>query len=216
MHLERLHQIDCVDANFWYWDGSDLGGDGFSVDDVAFDLAPLGVTWEIYNEKGVKFIADGSDTIVPGVKVQTTFSTDGGLHNHLLMEVSDLNPTPPEGVYLASLVAHAEGYGESDPFFFVHRTPGLSNEPRDVAAEWVADDVKRACPWMLMLGIPGLAGPLGCSPEPCEAVTVWVGPDPVQSAMHRGCRGKPGSPAGADPASPAAEAWRDVRGRSRL
>lgn len=135
--------IDGQHANFWYWDGIDQMEDGFTVDDVSFGSAPAGVTWNLFDIDFELFTADGSDTTVSDALVQTAFS-DGGVHSHLLMQVADSDgnsqTTPPEGVYLASLVVHAEGYEQSEPLFFVHRTAGLTDEPRDIAAEWVRDN----------------------------------------------------------------------------
>ncbi len=127
-------------ANFWYWDGVDVAQDGYAIDDVDFGFAPVGITWNVFDDDFELLTADGSDTVVPNALVQTAFS-DGGIHQHLLMQVADSDgntqTTPPQGIYLAAMVLHAEGYEASEPFFFVNRTAGLTNEPRDVAADWV-------------------------------------------------------------------------------
>ena len=44
---------------------------------------------------------------------------------------------PPEGIYVVAMEANAAGYENSEPFFFVHRSFGLTNEPRDIARDWV-------------------------------------------------------------------------------
>ena len=127
-------------ANFWYWDGLDFLSDGLSIEDVSFDLAPPGVRWHLYDYDFQQFTADGSDTVVPDALVQTTFRSDGALHNHLLFQLTGPTSRPPEGIYLVSLVARGEGYESSDPFFFIHRTAGLSQEPRDIATTWVREN----------------------------------------------------------------------------
>lgn len=132
-----------VSANYWYWDGLDDAVDGFSVEDVSFGSAPAGVTWNLIDEIFQLLSANGSGAVVPNALVQTAFS-DGGVHNHLLVQVADndgnSSTTPPQGVYLAALVLHAQGYTASEPFFFVHRTSGLTNAPRDAAAQWARDN----------------------------------------------------------------------------
>ena len=71
--------------------------------------------------------------------MQTTFS-GGALHNHIVFAADDgdgdVTTTPPEGIYLTSYVLQADGLEASDPFFFVHRSAGLTNDPRDVAADF--------------------------------------------------------------------------------
>lgn len=132
--------IDNQWANLWYWDGTDDAQDGFSIEDVTFDLPPAGITWNLFGVDNQLFTADGSDTTLSSALVQTAFS-DGGIHEHLRMQVADSDGNsetkPPEGIYLVAMVAHAEGYDASNPFFFVHRTSGLANEPRDIARDWV-------------------------------------------------------------------------------
>ena len=127
-------------ANFWYWDGVDADDDGFEPSDVAFNLAAQGVTWNVFDEDFELHTADGSDAVIPGALVQQTFS-DGAVHSHLVMQVADgdgdSQTDPPQGVYLSAMVLRAEGFEESEPYMFVHRTSELTNEPRNVAAEWV-------------------------------------------------------------------------------
>lgn len=131
--------IDGQRANFWYWDGIDGDQNGFSIEDVDFGFAPTNITFNVFDDDFDLFTADGSNTVVSDILVQKTFST-GGLHNHVLMQIDDgdgnLSTPPPEGVYLTSLVLRADGYEDSDPFFFVHRSFGLTNDPRDVAAQF--------------------------------------------------------------------------------
>lgn len=133
--------IDDQRANFWYWDGVDADDDGFQLSDVAFDLAPLGVSWNVFDEDFELHTADGSDVIVPGALVQRTFSSDGAVHSHLVMQVADGDGnSPPQGIYLSAMVLRAEGFENSEPYMFVHRTSELTNEPRDLAATWVIEN----------------------------------------------------------------------------
>ena len=139
-------------ANFWYWDGVDTGTPGFTTSDVMFGATPPNVSWNLLDANGVVFKADGSDTVVPNALVQQTFA-DGGAHKHLLIQIDDGDNNPstfnaPQGVYLAAFVLHIAGLDASDPFFFVHRTSGLANDPRDVAAQWVDDN------YDLLVGAP--------------------------------------------------------------
>lgn len=131
--------IDGQRANFWWWDGVDTGEAGYELADVAFGAAPAGVTWNLFDADFELLTADGSDAVVPGALIQRTFS-DGAVHQHLVMQVADgdgnSQTTPPQGIYMTAMVLQAEGFEESEPFFFVHRTAGLNNEPRDVAADW--------------------------------------------------------------------------------
>lgn len=130
-------------ANFWYWEGVDPDEDGFDLADVEFDLAPAGVTWNVFDQDFQLHTADGSDTVVPGALIQETFS-DGAVHNHLVMQVADgdgnSQTDPPEGIYLSAMVLRADGFEDSEPYLFVHRTSGLTNEPRDIAATWVIEN----------------------------------------------------------------------------
>ena len=132
--------IDGQQANFWYWDGVDPDDDGFELEDVSFELGAPGLEWRVLDDGGTTHTADGSDTVVPGVLVQETFS-DGAVHSHIIMLVVDNDGDAvlnrPEGIYLTAMVLQADGFEASDPFFFVHRTSELTNEPRDIAAAWV-------------------------------------------------------------------------------
>ena len=47
---------------------------------------------------------------------------------------------PPQGIYLSAMVLRAEGFEDSEPYMFVHRTSELTNEPRDVATTWVIEN----------------------------------------------------------------------------
>jgi hypothetical protein len=140
--------IGSVKSNLFFWNGADLGGNGLALDDVQFELPPLGVTWNILDDGFNIFTAGATDSFVSGGLVQETSSDTnpgdgidtGSLHNHLLIRVDDgdgnTQTTPPQGVYVAALQLRAAGFETSDPFLFVHRTSSLSNVVRDLAAEW--------------------------------------------------------------------------------
>ncbi|MEM8944373.1 MAG: PEP-CTERM sorting domain-containing protein [Planctomycetota bacterium] len=130
-------------SNFWYWDGVDPLDDGFELADVSFELGAPGLEWRVLDDGGTTHIADGSDTSVPGVLVQETFSS-GAVHSHIIMLIvdndGDTEVNRPEGIYLTTMVMRAEGFEDSEPFMFVHRTAGLTNEPRDIAATWADEN----------------------------------------------------------------------------
>ena len=154
-------RIGSVKSNLFFWDGTDLGGNGLGVEDVQFVVPQTGVTWNIFDDGFNLFTADGSDSFVPGGLVQQTSSdTDPGdgidtgtLHNHLLMRVDDgdgnTQTTPPQGVYMAALQIRSPGFETSDPFLFVHRTSSVTNVIRDLTAEWA--DLN----YVSLFGLPG-------------------------------------------------------------
>jgi hypothetical protein len=135
-------------ANLFFWDGTDLGGDGLTLEDVSFVKPPTGVTWNIFDDGFNLFTADGSDAMIPGGLIQESSSDidpgdgidTGSLHTHLLMRVDDgdgnTQTTPPIGVYMVSLQAQSDGFETSDPFIFIHRTSTVTDAVRDLAAEW--------------------------------------------------------------------------------
>lgn len=135
-------------ANLFYWNGSDLGGDGLTQEDVSFVRAPTGVTWNIFDDGFNLFTADGSDAMIPGGLIQESSSDidpgdgidTGSLHSHLLMRVDDgdgnTQTSPPSGVYMVSLQARSEGLETSEPFIFVQRTSTVTDAVRDLAAAW--------------------------------------------------------------------------------
>lgn len=135
-------------ANLFFWDGTDLGGDGLTLADVSFAKPPTGVTWNIFDDGFNLFTADGSDDMIPGGLIQKSSSDinpgdgidTGSLHTHLLMRVDDgdgnTQTTPPIGVYMVSLQARSEGFETSDPFIFIHRTSTVIDAVRDLAAAW--------------------------------------------------------------------------------
>jgi hypothetical protein len=141
-------RVGSVRSNLFFWNGSDLGGNGLSLDDVQFGLPPVGVTWNIFDDGFNVFTAAAIDSFVSGGRVQKTSSDinpgdgidTGSLHNHLLIRVDDgdgnTQTLPPQGVYMVALQLRAAGFETSDPFLFVHRTSNLSNQVRDLAAEW--------------------------------------------------------------------------------
>jgi hypothetical protein len=135
-------------ANLFFWDGTDLGGDGLTLADVSFAKPPTGVTWNIFDDGFNLFTAEGSDAMIPGGLIQESSSDinpgdgidTGSLHTHLLMRVDDgdgnTQTTPPLGVYMVTLQARSEGFETSDPFIFIHRTSTVTDAVRDLAATW--------------------------------------------------------------------------------
>ena len=135
-------------ANLFFWDGTDLGGDGLTLADVSFAKPPTGVTWNIFDDGFNLFTADGSDAMIPGGLIQESSSDidpgdgidTGSLHTHLPMRVDDgdgnTQTTPPIGVYMVSLQARSEGFETSDPFIFIQRTSTVTDAVRDLAADW--------------------------------------------------------------------------------
>lgn len=135
-------------ANLFFWDGTDLGGDGLTLADLSFAKPPTGVTWNIFDDGFNLFTADGSDAMIAGGLIQESSSDinpgdgidTGSLHTHLLMRVDDgdgnAQTTPPIGVYMVALQARSEDFETSDPFIFIHRTSTVTDAARDLAAEW--------------------------------------------------------------------------------
>ncbi|MBB6429889.1 PEP-CTERM sorting domain-containing protein [Algisphaera agarilytica] len=95
--------------NLWYWDGLDDGSNGNYLDDVDFGAPPSGVEFARFNNGNREEIADGSDTTLPYVFIQTSNSL-GVVHKHLAWGVTgdgyqSINVgggAPPEGLYLVS------------------------------------------------------------------------------------------------------------------
>jgi hypothetical protein len=50
--------------------------------------------------------------------------------------------TAPQGVYLIAWQVRSAGFETSDPFFFVHRTPTISDAIRNVAVSWVEANIE--------------------------------------------------------------------------
>jgi hypothetical protein len=140
-------EIGDILSNLYFWDGSDLGGDGLDLADVQF-VPPPTVDWEVYDADFNLFAADGTSQFVPGGLIQKT-SADvdpfdgidtGAIHKHLVLQLnnSDDNSgtTPPAGVYMIALQIRSEGFETSDPIVFVHRTSTVPDAVRDLAADW--------------------------------------------------------------------------------
>jgi len=141
-------QVGDVRANFFFWDGTDIAGNGLATDDVRFVRPPTGVSWNLLDDRSNLFKAEGTDVLVPGGLIQRSSSDTnpgdgidtGSVHSHLLIRVDDgdgnASTSPAQGVYMVALQVRSAGFETSDPFVFVHRTSTVSNQARDVAAEW--------------------------------------------------------------------------------
>lgn len=143
-------KIAGVSANMFYWDGSDLGGDGLDQSDVRFVPSPT-ADWEVFDANFNLFAADGTDQLVPGGLIQKT-SADidpsdgvdtGSIHKHLVLQLDDNDDdsgtTPQAGVYMIAWQVRSVGFETSDPFLFVHRTwnvADVSDAARDLAVDW--------------------------------------------------------------------------------
>ena len=161
VHFDLLPmEIGGVSSNLFFWDGSDLGGNGLDLTDVQFVPSPL-VDWEVFDANFNLFVADGTDQFVPGGLIQKT-SADvdpfdgvdtGSIHKHLVLQLDDNdgNPgtTPSAGVYIIAWQIRSEGFATSDPFVFVLRTSTIADAVRDLAADWVAADVDSLFPTAL-------------------------------------------------------------------
>jgi hypothetical protein len=141
--------IESVASNLFYWDGSDLDGGGVDSTDVNF-VVPTGVFWDVFDANFVVTTADGSDQLLSGGLIQRT-STDvwpdgidsGTMHKHLALQIRDNDgnsgTTAPQGIYLISWQVRSAGFETSEPVFFVHRTPNVSDATRDIAVDWVEE-----------------------------------------------------------------------------
>jgi len=144
--------IGLVSSNLFYWDGSDVNGGGIDLTDVDF-IVPTDVYWDVFDANFAPSTVSGADQLVSGGLIQRT-STDiwpdgidsGTIHKHLALQVRDNDGNPdtaaPAGVYLISWQVRSAGFETSKPFFFVHRTPMISDAVRDVAVAWVEDNIE--------------------------------------------------------------------------
>ncbi len=141
-------RIGSTRSNVFYWNGADSGGDGLSLQDVLFTLPASGTTWNIFDDGFNLFTANATETLVTGGLLQKTSSDTnpgdgidtGTLHTHLTIRIDDGDgntlTNPAQGVYLVAMRLRSPGFENSDPFLFVHRSSALSNQTRDLAAEW--------------------------------------------------------------------------------
>lgn len=155
--------IETVSSNLFYWDGTDLGGDGLDLSDVRFVIPPV-VSWEVFDASFNAFAADGSDQLVSGGLIDQTSSDidpfdgvdTGSIHRHLVLQLNDNDgnsgTSPAQGVYMISWQARSEGFETSEPFFFVLRTSAMSNTVRDLAAQWAEANIE------MLTSPPGLPG----------------------------------------------------------
>jgi hypothetical protein len=152
-----------VSSNLFYWDGSDMNGGGVNTSDVNFVVPPAGVYWEQRDDNFSPYTANGSDQLVPGGLIDRS-STDiwadgidsGTIHAHLAMLVNDSDGNsatqPPAGIYMIAWQARSAGFETSDPFFFVMRSPTISDAVRDIAVDWVEANIE------MLTSPPGLPG----------------------------------------------------------
>jgi hypothetical protein len=152
-----------LSSNLFYWDGSDANGGEVDISDVNFVVPTAGVSWTQFDDNFSPYTVNATNQLVPGGLIDRT-STDiwadgidsGTFHSHLAMLVNDSDgnssTTPPAGIYLISWQARSMGFEASDPFFFVMRSPTISDAVRDVAVDWVEDNIE-----MLVspIGLPG-------------------------------------------------------------
>lgn len=115
-----------------YWDGVSP--------EVDFIDPPSNVTWTLLDDDFEAITADGGDQLVPGGLIART-SSSGFLHKHHLIIVDDGDgttaTTADEGIYVASLQFRIDGLEDSEPVFFVHRTPQASDLALDQAISYL-------------------------------------------------------------------------------
>jgi hypothetical protein len=152
-----------VSSNLFYWDGNDANGGGIDLSDVNFVVPTAGAMWTQFDDNFAPYSLDGTNQLVPGGLIDRSSADiwadgidSGTIHAHLAMLVNDSDgnsgTTPPAGIYMISWQARSVGFETSDPFFFVMRSPTISDAVRDVAVDWVEDNIE-------MLGSPpGLPG----------------------------------------------------------
>jgi hypothetical protein len=150
-----------VSSNLFYWDGSDANGGGIDLSDVSFVVPAAGVSWTQFDDTFSPYTVNGTDQLVPGGLIDRSSADiwadgidSGMIHAHLAMLVndSDNSTTPPEGIYLISWQARSMSFVTSAPFFFVMRSPTISDAVRDVAVDWVEANIE------MLVSPPGLPG----------------------------------------------------------
>lgn len=128
-----------VVSNLMYWDGLDDDQNGLDANDVEL-TRPNNAIMKII-ENGT-FTADASDQFVTGGLVAST-AFDGTFHEHPQYRVESLDSTPSvEGVYVVSLQLRMQDRITSDPFFLAIRSPSLSDNAADAAADWIEDNIE--------------------------------------------------------------------------
>jgi hypothetical protein len=140
--------IDDVSSNLFYWDGSDANGGGVDVSDVNFVAPTTGVSWTQFDDTFSPYVAAGTDQFVTAGLIDRTSADiwpdafdSGTFHAHLAMLVNDSDSNsgtqPPAGIYMIAWQARSVGFETSDPFFLAMRSPTISDAVRDVAVDWV-------------------------------------------------------------------------------
>ena len=129
---------DFTVSNLFYWDGIDDADDGLSLDDVEFTVPDNELFYLVNNGT---YIADASDQMVTGGKIDTT-AYDGSMHKHpaYILDASD-GSTPDSGVYMVSLQVRMAGLETSEPFFLLMGTSDLDDETLDYSAAWVEENI---------------------------------------------------------------------------
>jgi hypothetical protein len=139
--------IEEVSSNLFYWDGSDANGGGVDLSDVNF-VVPQGIYWEQRDDNFIPYTVYGTDELVTGGLIDRSSADvwpdgidSGSIHAHLAMLVNDSDGNsstpPPAGIYMISWQARSVGFATSDPFFFVLRSPTITDPIRDIAVDWV-------------------------------------------------------------------------------
>ncbi len=164
VHFDLLPMTnEQVSSNLFYWDGSDANGGGVDLSDVNFVVPSAGVFWEQRDDNFIPYTVYGTDQLVPGGLIDRSSADiwddgidSGAIHAHLAMLVNDSDGNsgtdPPAGIYMIAWQARSLGFETSDPFFFVLRTPTISDAVRDVAVDWVEANIE------MLTSPPGLTG----------------------------------------------------------
>ena len=118
-------------ANLFYWNGTG-----------AVDFQPttdMTLTLSVGSDAA---IADGTANTIAGFNLETT-SVDGVIHRHpdYVLDQITGSAYPAEGVYLLPLVAQMAGKTDSDFFTIAFKTPNISDEVQQMAADYVAAHV---------------------------------------------------------------------------
>ena len=135
--------IDGLTSNLFYWDAI-----GSTPEDVEFGAVPqANVDMSLFDVSFNRITVDGSAEMVPGSHLGTTDSGGSGLrlhaHRFFFLDDNDSNDLtdPPDGIYLFSMQLRMPGMINSDPFFFVAGTFGVSLAALDSAAlPWATDN----------------------------------------------------------------------------
>jgi hypothetical protein len=123
--VRAFHLPGVGSTNLAYWDGTG---------DVTFAPVPSGYSLSMTAVKPGTAVADGSPVDVPGFLFAET-DEDGGLHEHVLFDLTNSGGNVAEGIYLWSLGLAMPGLTASEQFFILHETP-LAPLTLDDAVDW--------------------------------------------------------------------------------